>query len=315
MKTHHDSDEAIYSQLTLETAALEEFFARASNDYHNTPAILGKPWYGIGLESNAQDEQKDQANKSGIITKMLQWIIDFIKRVLGFIERFFSSFDVEKEKENHKEAEEIIKNNQHSETPNKQSTEAPAKAKKPVDFVNDVVEKLPVPTRVTICAIEKDISFTNILHKNINADRSIRIPATWSDDSILDKNQELVEIIENGIDLLDSALRDAESKSDDERDAALIKSLKGGLSINGSENGEFLFIFKTTQEVKKKYNQLLRLAEEFLKSGAPRHVVDDIKIISGILSKQFAMETRIFTAYIKLNKAVIEVNNAIHAKN
>lgn len=78
-------------QLDIDIAALEELLDKEANNYHNTPSLLGKKWYGIGLEDNEANDQKDEANKKGIIRKMIDAIKAFIARVVAKIKSFFKS--------------------------------------------------------------------------------------------------------------------------------------------------------------------------------------------------------------------------------
>lgn len=296
MKTHQDSADTVIYQLGLEAQALEDFFAKTSAEYYKPAAIPGKAWYAFALESSDQDEQKDQAKKSSIMQRLLDSIIGFIKRILSAIETFFAKFTGSQEKANNDKAEEI------------------RKRRKTIDFANSVIEKLSATVKVTICAIEENNSFTQTLNNNIKADRVVTIPKDWSDALELNRNRQLTVDIEEGIDKLQEALREAEAKDDTARDAGLLKALKGGLSINGSENGDYLKVFATAQETKKKYEQLLEAATKFQNSGAPNDAVSLMQKIGGVLSKQFSMEAKVFMAYTKLNAAVIEVNDTIYAK-
>lgn len=76
-----------------EVAALEQLFERENNNYHNTPVLQGKKWYGLGLEDNETSNQKDDANKKGVIRKMIDALTEFIKRVVDKIKSFFGGKD------------------------------------------------------------------------------------------------------------------------------------------------------------------------------------------------------------------------------
>lgn len=76
--------------IALECQALETIFSKELNNYHNTPALLGKRWYAIGLESIDSEKIKDSSNKGNVIRRMIDAIVGFIRRLVNKIKTFFS---------------------------------------------------------------------------------------------------------------------------------------------------------------------------------------------------------------------------------
>lgn len=72
-----------------DVAALEQLFDKEINNYHSTPGLQGKKWYGLGLEDNASNNQKDDSNKKNVIRRMIDAILGFISRILKKIKDFF----------------------------------------------------------------------------------------------------------------------------------------------------------------------------------------------------------------------------------
>lgn len=76
-----------------EVAALESLFTLEEGNYHQTHRLQNKPWYGIGLEDNEVAVQKDNTAKEGVGKRMLDVIINFIKRIAEWVAKFFSKRD------------------------------------------------------------------------------------------------------------------------------------------------------------------------------------------------------------------------------
>lgn len=72
-----------------DVAALEQLFERENNNYRRTPILQGKKWYGLGLEDNEANNQKDSAAKGNIIKRMISAVVAFISRILKKIKDFF----------------------------------------------------------------------------------------------------------------------------------------------------------------------------------------------------------------------------------
>lgn len=89
-------------QNTIEenVAALEAIFFQETNNYYNTSALQGKPWYGIGLEDNTSNASQDNTAKKNIVQRMIAAIVEFIGKILKKIKEFFI---VDKDKEELKE--------------------------------------------------------------------------------------------------------------------------------------------------------------------------------------------------------------------
>lgn len=83
------ADQEFIRTMEQESIALEDNFSSLVNEYHSTHIALNKSWYSIALESNDADQQKDNANKSDIIRRMIDTIVGFIKRILKKIKDFF----------------------------------------------------------------------------------------------------------------------------------------------------------------------------------------------------------------------------------
>lgn len=292
-----EQDNAVLNQIALEVRALEDLFSKETVAYHNTAQLLGKPWYGLALESNQEDEQKDQANKGKVIQRILETIVNFIKRILSSIVKFFTGYDSVKEEARRKRANEIWER------------------RKEVDFVKTVMERLPGEVKVVICAIEENSSFSETFDRNIKLDRTITITKHSYDHGALVKNRLLAERLEEGINTLQEYLRAAAEENAYDRDAHLLRSLRSGISINGSENGDYLKAFATTKDVKKKYEDLLEVVEKFQKTGVEHEVIEGVQKVASVLSKQFSMEVKVFTTYTKLNQTIISVNEQVYGKS
>lgn len=296
MKNHQDSNDAVVRQIGLAVQAMEEFFSQATEEYYNTPVVLGKPWYALGLESNYEDGQRDQASKRHIIDRIVDAFIKFVGKILDAISEFFSRINFTEEQKRAARAREIRKNRQE------------------VKFAEAIVEKLPKHVLVTLYAAEVHVNFTEVFNKNLQIDRKIVIPRNWDNPSDVEKVLEVSKELEEGIDTLQRFLNDAESVSEDRRAMRIGDSLKNGVSINGSENGDYLKSFASANDARLRYSELLGAAERFKRNGADPAKVAAMQKVATTLSNQFAMETKVFTAYTKLNRSIIEVNDVIFAK-
>lgn len=68
-------------QIASECRRLEQVVTAGLEELDNSHALLGKPWYGIGLEDNTADQQKDSGNKRNIVLRMIDRILAFIKAI------------------------------------------------------------------------------------------------------------------------------------------------------------------------------------------------------------------------------------------
>lgn len=296
MKTHQTpADELIY-ELGLEAQVMEDFHARATEDYQNTHTIMGKHWYALGLESNEEDQQKDQGHKSSILVRVIDALIAFIKRILQMILKFLSGVDMNAEDDRRKQADDIRKNKQS------------------VDFVKDTVAKLSAESLAVIAAIETDTHFTPTFNQAIKYDRDIELPRNADDIATLNKNRALCLKLTGALNDLNSSVEKYAAMEENERNYPLEKALKAGLSINGSENGEYLKTFAASRDLQQKYEHMLKLVERFRNTNVSQSIIDDMQKVVSITSKQFVMEVKVFIAYTDLNKAIIHVNNKIFAK-
>lgn len=80
-----------FSEIALECEKLDNILFVALEDYHNSANLLGKPWYGIGLEDDSGNDIKDDANKRNIILKLIDKVIEFIKTVGKKIAEWFQA--------------------------------------------------------------------------------------------------------------------------------------------------------------------------------------------------------------------------------
>lgn len=76
--------------IALEAQALEDIFAQERHNHFNSGALIGKnSWYSVALESSDTEEQKDDDNKKGIVRRMIDALIGFIKKVIEKIKALF----------------------------------------------------------------------------------------------------------------------------------------------------------------------------------------------------------------------------------
>lgn len=76
--------------ISKEVAALEQLFEKENNNYYATPTLQGKKWYGIGLEDNEANSEKDDTNKRGVIGRLIDYIVTFIGRIIKKVKEFFT---------------------------------------------------------------------------------------------------------------------------------------------------------------------------------------------------------------------------------
>ena len=95
-----NSNELFADSLALEAQVLEDIFTQEKHNLHNSASLLGKPWYAVGLESVDSDTDKDNANKQGIVRRMIGAILNFIKRIIEKVKAFFSKTSKEQMKAN-----------------------------------------------------------------------------------------------------------------------------------------------------------------------------------------------------------------------
>ena len=95
-----NSNELFAASLALEAQALEDIFIQEKHNLYNSASLLGKTWYAVGLESVDSDTDKDNANKQGIVRRMIDAILNFIKRIIEKVKAFFSKTSKEQMKAN-----------------------------------------------------------------------------------------------------------------------------------------------------------------------------------------------------------------------
>ena len=95
-----NSNELFAASLALEAQTLEDIFIQEKHNLYNSASLLGKTWYAVGLESVDSDTDKDNANKQGIVRRMIDAILNFIKRIIEKVKAFFSKTSKEQMKAN-----------------------------------------------------------------------------------------------------------------------------------------------------------------------------------------------------------------------
>ena len=95
-----------FESIALEAQAIDAVLSEERRKLQERHELLGKSWYALGLESNDSDVEKDNANKQGIIHRMIDVVLNFIKRIIEKIKSFFAKKDMKKTED----AKEFIKN-------------------------------------------------------------------------------------------------------------------------------------------------------------------------------------------------------------
>lgn len=260
------------------------------------------PLYAIGLERDwrialESNDEEVNSNKQHILEKLWNFIIKMLMNVRSAIVKFLTGVDVAQEEKIVKQTEDILKNKQNNN----------------IDFANDVVKALSANHLTVISAIEEEKEFVILHNENIALDRKVIVPSSISNLRDFEKNEELVDNIKINLVTLNKFIDEASAKEASERDKALLHALTSGFSISGSENGAYLKSFTSNQDSEKKYERLTKLAEELKREFASDDKVAMMKKVAITLSQQFTLEAKVVEAYLKLNKAIIGVNNKIYA--
>lgn len=95
-----------FEDIALEAQAIDSVLTKERLKLQSSHALLGKSWYAVGLESNDSDIERDNANKQGIIRRMIDVVLNFIKRIIEKIKAFFAKNDAKKTEDD----KEFIKN-------------------------------------------------------------------------------------------------------------------------------------------------------------------------------------------------------------
>jgi hypothetical protein len=238
-------------------------------------------------------EEVEEKEKS-TLRKIWDFIIGLLKRIAKAIVQFFTGIDVAAREEAAKKAEKILKNKQN------------------IDFANDVVKKLSSAQLAIIAAIENDKEFTTTYKANVDHDRNFTIPSRWSSDRETDATNNIISEMEKGIARLNSSIAEATAMDETERNAPLVNTLQNGVSINGSENIEYLKDFIKGSGNDKRAEALIKDAEKLQQSGGRQEVISCMKKMVATMAKQFSMEHKVVATYMALHKAVIEVNDKIY---
>ena len=125
--------------LDKEVAALEHLIDTDTKRYYSTPSLLGKKWYGIGLEDNEANDQKDNTNKKGIIKRMIDAVSEFIRKVIARIADFLKG-------KGSKENEEIKNYKGPTE-------EALSKEQSRADWAKNIASKLSIAKLTVLCTM------------------------------------------------------------------------------------------------------------------------------------------------------------------
>lgn len=86
----------IAKSIALEAHALENVLNQSNLDYHSTGLKMGKSWFAVGLESNDNDTAQDGEAKKGIIRRMIEAMVNFIRKIVERIKQLFSRTPKEK---------------------------------------------------------------------------------------------------------------------------------------------------------------------------------------------------------------------------
>lgn len=243
---------------------------------------------------NAALEEIDSGKKN-ILQKAWDAIIAFLQRIGRAIRNFLVKTDIDAEKQRAEKADEILKSKKAD--------------KKPVDFAADVVSKIGKTQLATIHVIEEDRDFIPTYMKCVSDGNEIKAPTRSTNEQQLEdavvKATELVQ----GLDKLSESILHTEQLDSEEMAQPLLQALEKGISINGSENAAYLNSVSSIQETLRKHELLIKTAEDYKRDVASEDIVSAMSKLATAFLKQFKLETRVTDAYLKLNKAVIAVNN------
>jgi hypothetical protein len=285
-----DADFYIH-KLGLEAQQLEAIFGehtRRNRVYGIMPALES--------EEEGEKEELTPARKS-VLAKVWDFIIRVLTALYSAVVKFFTGMDIAMEKKHAKRAEEILRN----------------KERHNVQFARDIVKQLPESVLVVISAIENDKNFVPLYNKGVELERKIDIPPRHMSivqTMTLNAN---AKALDTNIEQLNGFIAAAQKKDPSARDYALLETLASGFSIDGSENAAYLKAFESAGP-EKKYQKMTKAAEDLKSSYGAEEVVEAMRRVAGVLSKQFALEAKVVTAYTKLAKAVIAVNDKIQGK-
>ena len=297
LKNIIEEDHSISNVLALECYNLEKLIDQQFINLNQTQIIntaLQRHW-NIGMESY---DDATPENKKHILEKLWDFIIKILTKIKNAVHQFFTGIDVEQEKKNAKQAEEILKTKENNN----------------IDFVNDIVSALSASTLAVISAIEEEKDFVRMYDDNLTADSKITVPSSIHRILDLQRHAPLISTMDANITQMNEFITQATNKDEEARNKALRATLASGFSINGSENAAYLKSFTKNQDSEKKCDQLTNLAEELKRINAAEDKVELMKKIAVTFSKQFTLEARVVDTYIKLTKAIIGVNNKIYAE-
>lgn len=289
MKTNLLED-ALDADFLINNLALEAHLLESVFEQHFP---IAKPYGSIGLES--EDEEVTEKQKS-VLEKVWDFIIRLLTAVGRAVVKFFKNVNISVQRQFAERVQAIIKN----------------KAKGNIKFAQDVVKQMSSSNLSVISAIEVDSKFIPDFMKNVELDRKINVSSTNIPAHELATMDRVAVTMEEGVKRLTDSIAKEDAKGEEERAKPLLTILTDGLSINGSENGAYFKAFEKIAESEKKFDKLTAIAEEFKKQWGGQFKADTMKRVATAMSKQFSLEARVVGAYIKLNQAIIAVNERIY---
>lgn len=87
MENEFDRDYA--GEIAIECDKLDNTLFAAMEEYSTSAVSLGKNWYAIGLEDNAEDKESDSKGKRNILLRVIDKIVEFVKMIGKKIAEWF----------------------------------------------------------------------------------------------------------------------------------------------------------------------------------------------------------------------------------
>lgn len=238
-------------------------------------------------------EEIEEEKKSTLV-KIWDAFIAFLKKVYQFITKIVTGVDLKAEEEMAEKARKIAEN------------------RLSVDFVNEVVRLVPKKNLVIIAAIETDSGFMKTYEEAINLDRDIYAPSRIMDKKEIAKGVAQATDLEKLTTRCQASLTQAMGLDEEDTERPLRHALGAGLSISGSEHGAYIKRFAETCDNKQRFEKLLDAAESYKRSYGPEEEVSGMRKIATALAQQFTLELHVVQTFIKLNHALLQVNEKIH---
>ncbi len=232
--------------------------------------------------------------KKGALARIWDAFIAFLKKVYQFITKIATGIDLKAEEELAEKARKIAEN------------------KLTVDFVNDVVKLVPKKNLAIIAAIETDSSFMNTYVSAVNLDRDIYAPSRIMDKKEIAKGVAQATDLDKLTNRCQASIIQAMNQDEEDCERPLRQALGAGTSINGTEHGAYIKRFAETCDNRQRFEDLQHAAESYKRSYGPEEEVRGMQKIAAALSNQFTLELHVVQSFMKLNRALIEVNDKIH---